>query len=278
MDIGLPAQLGRPNQVAGPVRLIPPLGQAAPVDLFLPARPLQRLVRRLLPRLAGLVQPVPGLGRPRFPRTAHLRGLPVVAPEPLLRAAINPVMAPLRIHQVRVGVLPIRPAAVDRHRVRQLLLAGQIRAEAPRPPARRSASLQLLGQGELDLAIQPSVGPLVLVCRRPVRPGVVLGPLRHIAVLFVFQFLPVVARSGPRAQCNHSWRGLTAHRRGNRSSLLDDRQPPYERPLCFQSAHAVYEINGNSVSSLSFGYRSHRHCPLIISSMHPVECMERDRQ
>ena len=32
----------------------------------------------------------------------------------------------------------------------------------------------------------------MLVRRLPVRSGVVLGPLRHIAVLFVFQFLAVL--------------------------------------------------------------------------------------
>ena len=32
----------------------------------------------------------------------------------------------------------------------------------------------------------------MLVRRLPVRSGVVLGPLRHVSVLFVFQFLPVL--------------------------------------------------------------------------------------
>ena len=36
------------------------------------------------------------------------------------------------------------------------------------------------------------VGAFVLVRRLPVRSGVVLGPLRHVSVLFVFQFLPVL--------------------------------------------------------------------------------------
>ena len=84
MDVRLPAEVRRPLQVSGPVRFVPQIGQAAPVDPLGPARPLKRPVRRLLPRLAGLLQPVPGLGRPRFLRPPLLRGLPVVALEPLL--------------------------------------------------------------------------------------------------------------------------------------------------------------------------------------------------
>ena len=85
MDVRLPAEVRRPLQVSGPVRFVPQIGQAAPVDPLGPARPLKRPVRRLLPRLAGLLQPVPGLGRPRFLRPPPLlRGLPVVALEPLL--------------------------------------------------------------------------------------------------------------------------------------------------------------------------------------------------
>ena len=93
MDIRLPAQLRCPLQVSSSIRLVPPLGQAAVVDALPPARPLERPVRRLLPRLACLVQPVPGLGRPRFPRPPFLRGLRVVALEPLLPAALDPVIA-----------------------------------------------------------------------------------------------------------------------------------------------------------------------------------------
>ena len=58
---------------------------------------------------------------------------------------------------------------------------------------------ELLVKRELDLAVQAPVGAFVLVRRLPVRSGVVLGPLRHVPVLFVFQFLPVllVAPLGP---------------------------------------------------------------------------------
>ena len=100
-------------------------------------------------------------------------------------------MAPLGEYQVRVGILPVRAAPVDRQRIGQPLRAGQLPGEARGrlPPPGRA---QLLGQGELHLAVQPPVGPLVLVCHLPVFPGVVLGPLRHVSVLFVLQFLSVL--------------------------------------------------------------------------------------
>ena len=117
MDVRLPAQLRRPLQVPVSIRLVPPLGQAAPVDPLGPARPLERSVRLLLPRLTGLFQPVPGLGRPRLPRPSLLRGLRVVALEPLLPAALDPVIAALGEHQVRVGIFSVRPAPVDGQRI-----------------------------------------------------------------------------------------------------------------------------------------------------------------
>ena len=191
MDVRLPAQLRRPLQVPGPVCFVSQIGQAAPVDPLGPARPLQRPVRRLLPRLAGLLQPVPGLGRPRLPRPPLLRGLSVVAPEPLLPAALDPVMAALGEHQVRVGVLSVRPAPVDGQRIGQPLLGAHPFGElACKLPAIGLA--ELLGKRELDLAVETPVGAFVLVRRLPVRSGVVLGPLRHVSVLFVFQFLPVL--------------------------------------------------------------------------------------
>ena len=58
--------------------------------------------------------------------------------------------------------------------------------------SRRSASPSSLGKRELDLAVQAPVGALVLIRRLPVFSGVVLGPLRHVPVLFVFQFLAVL--------------------------------------------------------------------------------------
>ena len=51
---------------------------------------------------------------------------------------------------------------------------------------------ELLRKRELDLAVKPPVGAFVLVCRLPVFLWVVLGPLRQVPVLFVFQFLPVL--------------------------------------------------------------------------------------
>ena len=76
-----------------------PIGQAAAVDPFGPARLLQRPIRRLLPRLAGRVQPIPGLGRPALARPALRRSRGVVPLEPLLLAARDPVIAALRDRQ-----------------------------------------------------------------------------------------------------------------------------------------------------------------------------------
>ena len=167
MDVRLPAELRRPLQVSRPVRFVSQIGQAAPVDPLGPARPLERPVRRLLPRLAGLLQPVPGLGRPRFPRPPLLRGLPVVALEPLLGAALDPVMAPLGEHQMRVGVLSVRPAPVDGERIGQPLPGAHPLGElaCKLPPL---GLAELLGKRELDLAIQAPVGAFVLVRRLPV--------------------------------------------------------------------------------------------------------------
>ena len=216
MDVRLPAQLRRPLQVPGPVCFVSQIGQAAPVDPLGPARPLQRPVRRLLPRLTGLLQPVPGLGLPRLPRPPLLRGLRVVALEPLLPAALDPVMAPLGKHQVRVGVLSVRPAPVDGQRIRQPLLGAHPFGElaCKLPPI---GLAELLGKRELDLAVQPAVGAFVLV-RRP--PSTLRGRPRPTPACSRALCVPVPrrpSRSAPRARCNRSWRGPTARRRGNRS-------------------------------------------------------------
>ena len=139
VDIRLPAQLSRPLEVALPVGGLTPIGQTAAVDPFGPARLLQRPIRRLLPRLAGRVQPIPGLGRPALARPATLRGRGVVPLEPLLLAARDAVIAALGEHQVRVGVLPVRAAAVEGERIGQPLPAAHLRGERAgerAPPAR----------------------------------------------------------------------------------------------------------------------------------------------
>ena len=143
MDVGLPAQLGRPLEVAVPVGDLTPICQAAAVDPLGPARLRQRPIRRLLPRLAGRVQPVPGLGRPALARPAALRGRGVVPLEPLLLAARDPVIAALREHQVRVGVVRLvgglRLALVEGERIGQPLPAAYPLGERAReraPPTR----------------------------------------------------------------------------------------------------------------------------------------------
>ena len=170
---------------------VAPIGQAAAVDPFLTACLIQRPIRRLLPRLAGRVQPVPGLGRPRFPRAALLRRLRVVPLKPLRGVARDPVIAALGKHQVRVGVLPVMAAAVEGERIGQPLPAAHLRGERAgerAPPGR----VQFARQGELDLAVEPPVGALMRIRRLPVGVRVVLRPRGHVAVFHMLAFLAVL--------------------------------------------------------------------------------------
>ena len=73
VDIGLATQLRRLLQVSGPLRLVSPLGQTAPVDPPPLARPL--------PRLAGVFHSLPRHHGAALLRSPLLRGLRVVAPE-----------------------------------------------------------------------------------------------------------------------------------------------------------------------------------------------------
>ena len=190
VDVGLPAQRGRPLEVAVPLRRVAPIGQAAVVDAYLTTRLRQRPIGCLLPRLAGRVQPVPGLGRPALARPALRRGRRVVPLEPLRGVARDPVIAALGKHQVRVGVLPVRPAAVKGERIGQPLPAAHLRSERAgelAPPAR----VQFARQGELDRAVEPPVGALMRVRRLPVGVRVVLRPRGHVAVLHMLAFLAV---------------------------------------------------------------------------------------
>ena len=143
MDVGLTAQGGRPLEVALPVGRVAPIGQAAAVDPFLTACLRQRSIRRLLPRLAGRIQPVPGLGRPALARAPLRRGCGVVPLEPLRGVARDPVIAALGEHQVRVGVVRLvgglRLALVEGKRIGQPLPAAYPLGERAReraPPAR----------------------------------------------------------------------------------------------------------------------------------------------
>ena len=188
MDVRLPAQLGRPLKVALPVGRVAPIGQAAAVDAFLTARLLERPIRRLLPRLAGLVQPIPGLGRPALARPATLRGLGVVPLEPLRGGPRDPVITTLGEHQVRVGIRAGRAAAVEGERIGQPLPGthplGE-RAGELTPAAR----VQLARQGELDLAVEPPVGALMIVRRLPVGARGILRPVGHVAVRHMLQLV-----------------------------------------------------------------------------------------
>ena len=187
----LPAQLGCPVQVAVPRRGVAPIGQAAVIDARLTARLLERPIRRLLPRLARRGQPVPGLGRPTLARPALLWLLRVVPLEPLLGWPRDPVGAALGEHQVRVGILAVRAAAVDRQRIGQPLPGAHPlgkRARQRLPPA----CIQFTRQGKLDLAVEPPVGALMRVRRLPVDVRVVLRPRWHVTVLHMLAFLAVI--------------------------------------------------------------------------------------
>ena len=99
-------------------------------------------------------------------------------------------MAALGEHQVRVGVLPVRAAAVEGERIGQPLPAAHLRGERAgelAPPTR----VQFARQGELDLAVEPPVGALMRVRRLPVGVRVVLRPRGHVAVLYMLAFLAV---------------------------------------------------------------------------------------
>ena len=195
VDVGLPAQRGRPLEVALPVGRVAPIGQAAAVDPFLTACLRQRQIRRLLPRLTGRVQPVPGLGRPALARPALRRGRGVVPLEPLRSVARDAVIAALGEHQVRVGVVRLvgglRRALVEGERIGQPLPAAHLRGERAgerAPPTR----VQFARQSKLDLAVEPPVGALMRVRRLPVGVRVVLRPRGHVAVLHMLAFIAVI--------------------------------------------------------------------------------------
>ena len=151
--------------------------------------PFQRFVGPIGPTLAGLFQPfrvckIVGLLCPA------LLGLLAVGPlEPRSRLPVVAVQAALGDHQVSMG---IHWVAVDRQRIGQLPIpSGEIGSEA-RGQLTLLPIVQFDRQGNLDLNEQPPVGAFVVVRRRPILPGVVLGPSRHIAGFLVCQVLAVL--------------------------------------------------------------------------------------
>ena len=91
---------------------------------------------------------------------------------------------------MRVGVSPVLAVAVDGERIGQPLPGAHLARRTARelaPPAR----VQFARQGELDLAVEPPVGALMLVRRRPVRARVLLHPRGHVAVLHMLEFIAV---------------------------------------------------------------------------------------
>ena len=193
--MGSPAQLGRQHQVALPVGGVAPVGQAAAVDAFVTASLFERQIRRLLPRLAGLLDPLHRHGGAGFLRAAMLRRLWVVPLEPLLGAPLNPVVDALREHQVRVRVVllvgGLRLALVDGERIGQPLGLGKLRGKTPGELAPLTG-VQFARQRELNLTIQPPVGAFVLVRRRPVGARVVLRPRGHVPMRHMLAFVRVL--------------------------------------------------------------------------------------
>ena len=176
----LPAQLRRRVEVApvvgfdGPDREAPvvhPLGQAVAFE---------RLVDRLRPARAGLLEPFARHQRPRLAGAANFRLGRIVPLEPLRRRPLDAVVHPLADDQVRVRVAAGAP--MDRQRVGQPL--G--RRETPREPRRQGALVafgKLLRKRELHLPVHSAVRPLVPIGRIPVPPGVVLRPGGHVLAL-----------------------------------------------------------------------------------------------
>ena len=159
----------------------PPLdalgGQAPVVNPDVLPGSLQRRIGLLRPRYAGLRQPGFGLQRPALPRPALLWGVGVVAPKPLRRRTLQPVVAPLADKQVRVRVAA--SAGVDRQGVGEPLGVGQMVGKG-------DGQVPLLGggqrQGQRDFhpLEQPPVGPLVQVRRIPVGPRIAFRPAWHV--------------------------------------------------------------------------------------------------
>ena len=93
----------------------------------------------------------------------------------------------MRVRVVRLVWLR-RRALVDGERVRQPFLAGELLGKAPGEVAPRLGA-QFVRERELNLPIQPPVGALMLVRRRPVGAWVVLRPRGHVAMLHMLAFL-----------------------------------------------------------------------------------------
>ena len=160
-------------------RFVNPLGSA---------RPLKRLIGPIRPPLAGFFQPFPARQCAGLLCPTLLRVLGVGPLEPRRRIPVVDVQAALGNHQVSMG---IHPATVDSQRIGQSLTPGKIGGEA-RGHLTLLPIVQLSRQRKLDLDKQPSVGPFVFVCRRPILPGGVLGPSRHISGFAVREVLRIL--------------------------------------------------------------------------------------
>lgn len=172
----------------------PPLGITPVVHPQRVAGPFQGLVGRGRQAFARGVQPRPGFESLGLPGTAQLGGGRVVALEPLLRRALNPIVAPLADEQVTVRVGP--PADVDRQAIGQLLGGGQLPRKADRQLPLFSGA-QRGRQGKFQPLEQPSIGPLVQVGRVPIGQRIGLGPPRHMTRFAVEHIVRPVALALP---------------------------------------------------------------------------------
>lgn len=158
------------------------------VDTGIMARTLQGVVGHVGPVLPGLFKPcLPPAGDVGLLATPSLGGLGVVPLEPLLSVALDAVVQALGNHQVAVGVLAL--AAVDRQRVGQLLVVGEVLGEVF---GQRLALVwgQLSRQREFDLTEQHPIGAFVSIRSVPVVAGT-LDPIGHVARLGVLDFILV---------------------------------------------------------------------------------------
>ena len=143
---------------------------AAMVDAFGAAVPLEHLVRQLGPPLARVLDPFATVKLAGLRCAAAFRVRAIGPLEPLLPVALDAIVLTFRDHQMCVRIVLVAvavPTGMDRKRVRQLLVGGQV--------ARKGMSeLDLIVR--LEIAWQREVG-------RDVQPVRAFEQVRGIPVL-----------------------------------------------------------------------------------------------
>ena len=184
---------------------LPLLVEAPRIDLVVDSRAAQGLRPEPRPRRARVRHPLLRHRCPCLPRAAGLRVPPLRRgpPEPRLGASRDAVVDALGEDQVEVrivlgGVLRV-PALVQGEAVGQVRAAHLLRER----PRQFDLLVPVEGVRERggDGPEKPAVRPLEVVGGLPVRPGVVGGPLGHVAALGEDQVVappapPVLALAG----------------------------------------------------------------------------------